>query len=51
LPPGFISHIERIINTFTDKKMPKYPKLIVVIGAAAGGLNALSEMVQHLQKG
>lgn len=27
------------------------PKHIVVIGASAGGLNALSEMVQHLQKG
>lgn len=27
------------------------PKYIVVIGASAGGLNALSEMVQHLQKG
>ncbi len=29
----------------------KHPKFIVVIGASAGGLNALSEMVQHLQKG
>ena len=27
------------------------PKFIVVIGASAGGLNALAEMVQHLQKG
>ena len=27
------------------------PKFIVVIGASAGGLNALMEMVQHLQKG
>lgn len=29
----------------------KYPKSIVVIGASAGGLDALAEMVQHLQKG
>ncbi|HTE26173.1 chemotaxis protein CheB [Flavitalea sp.] len=27
------------------------PSFIVVIGASAGGLNALSEMVQHLKKG
>lgn len=32
-------------------KMIKHPKYIVVIGASAGGLNALAEMVQHLQKG
>ena len=31
--------------------MIKHPKFIVVIGASAGGLNALSEMVQHLEKG
>lgn len=31
--------------------MSKHPKFIVVIGASAGGLNALSEMVQHLEKG
>ena len=31
--------------------MSNNPKFIVVIGASAGGLNALSEMVQHLQKG
>jgi two-component system chemotaxis response regulator CheB len=30
--------------------MIKHPKFIVVIGASAGGLNALSEMVQHLEK-
>ena len=29
----------------------KHPKFIVVIGASAGGLNALMEMVQSLQKG
>ena len=29
----------------------KHPKFIVVIGASAGGLNALMEMVQNLQKG
>ncbi|MGZ5304638.1 MAG: chemotaxis protein CheB, partial [Bacteroidia bacterium] len=29
----------------------KHPKFIVVIGASAGGLNALVEMVQTLQKG
>src|SRR5688572_7430046 len=29
----------------------KHPKFIVVIGASAGGLNALMEMVQTLQKG
>ncbi|MEJ7611464.1 MAG: chemotaxis protein CheB [Ferruginibacter sp.] len=28
-----------------------HPKFIVVIGASAGGLNALTEMVQHFQKG
>lgn len=28
-----------------------HPKFIVAIGASAGGLNALVEMVQHLQKG
>lgn len=31
--------------------MVKHPKFIVVIGASAGGLNALMEMVQGLQKG
>jgi len=31
--------------------MIKHPKFIVVIGASAGGLNALVEMVQNLQKG
>lgn len=31
--------------------MIKYPKFIVVIGASAGGLDALKEMVQNLQKG
>lgn len=31
--------------------MIKHPKFIVVIGASAGGLNALMEMVQTLQKG
>lgn len=31
--------------------MSKHPKFIVVIGASAGGLDALSEMVQHLEKG
>lgn len=31
--------------------MSRQPKYIVVIGASAGGLNALSEMVQHLEKG
>ncbi len=31
--------------------MSNNPRFIVVIGASAGGLNALSEMVQHLQKG
>lgn len=31
--------------------MANHPKFIVVIGASAGGLNALSEMVQHLQEG
>ena len=31
--------------------MIKPPKYIVVIGASAGGLNALGEMVQSLQKG
>lgn len=31
--------------------MMKHPKFIVVIGASAGGLNALTEMVQTLQKG
>ena len=31
--------------------MNNHPKFIVVIGASAGGLNALSEMVQNLQKG
>ncbi|MGZ4034110.1 MAG: chemotaxis protein CheB [Bacteroidia bacterium] len=31
--------------------MVKPPKFIVVIGASAGGLDALSEMVQNLQKG
>lgn len=31
--------------------MTKYPKFIVVIGASAGGLDALTEMVQTLQKG
>lgn len=31
--------------------MVKHPKFIVVIGASAGGLNALMEMVQTLQKG
>jgi two-component system chemotaxis response regulator CheB len=31
--------------------MPKHPKCIVVIGASAGGLNALSELVQYLKKG
>ncbi len=31
--------------------MSDNPKFIVVIGASAGGLNALSEMVQHLKKG
>lgn len=31
--------------------MITHPKSIVVIGASAGGLNALMEMVQHLQKG
>jgi len=30
--------------------MIKHPKFIVVIGASAGGLNALVEMVQNLQK-
>jgi two-component system chemotaxis response regulator CheB len=32
-------------------KMIKHPKFMVVIGASAGGLNALAEMVQNLQKG
>jgi two-component system chemotaxis response regulator CheB len=31
--------------------MSKYPKFMVVIGASAGGLDALGEMVSHLQKG
>ena len=31
--------------------MISHPKQIVVIGASAGGLNALVEMVQHLPKG
>lgn len=31
--------------------MIKHPKFIVVIGASAGGLNALAEMVKNLQKG
>lgn len=31
--------------------MVKHPKYIVVIGASAGGLNTLSEMVQTLQRG
>ncbi|MDF2436177.1 MAG: hypothetical protein K0Q95_553 [Bacteroidota bacterium] len=31
--------------------MNKPPKFIVVIGASAGGLNALKEMVAHLEKG
>jgi two-component system chemotaxis response regulator CheB len=31
--------------------MIKHPKFIVVIGASAGGLNALMEMVQTFQKG
>jgi two-component system chemotaxis response regulator CheB len=31
--------------------MIRHPKSIVVIGASAGGLNALVEMVQHLPKG
>ena len=31
--------------------MIQHPKFIVVIGASAGGLNALMEMVQSLQKG
>ena len=29
----------------------KHPKFIVVIGASAGGLNALSELVQHFEPG
>lgn len=33
------------------KFMPQHPKFIVVIGASAGGLDALSEMVQGLQNG
>ncbi len=40
------------IYLLTDQfKMAKHPSFIVVIGASAGGLNALSEMVRHLQKG
>lgn len=31
--------------------MVKHPKFIVVIGASAGGLDALMEMVQNLRKG
>jgi two-component system chemotaxis response regulator CheB len=31
--------------------MPNTPKFIVVIGGSAGGLNALVELVQHLEKG
>lgn len=31
--------------------MTSHPKIIVVIGALAGGLNALCEMVQYFQKG
>ena len=31
--------------------MIKHPKFIVVIGASAGGLDALMEMVKNLQKG
>ena len=31
--------------------MMEHPKFIVVIGASAGGLNALMEMVQNLKKG
>ncbi len=31
--------------------MIRHPKFIVVIGASAGGLNALAELVQGLQKG
>jgi two-component system chemotaxis response regulator CheB len=31
--------------------MAKAPKFIVVIGGSAGGLNALAELVQHLEKG
>lgn len=31
--------------------MPKYPKFLVVIGASAGGLDALTEMVQAFHKG
>ncbi|MGI8419293.1 MAG: chemotaxis protein CheB [Candidatus Levyibacteriota bacterium] len=31
--------------------MNKHPKFLVVIGASAGGLDALSEMVKNLQKG
>lgn len=30
--------------------MTKHPKCIVVIGASAGGLDALAEMVEHFQK-
>ena len=29
----------------------KHPKFLVVVGASAGGLNALTELVQSLQKG
>jgi two-component system chemotaxis response regulator CheB len=35
----------------TVSKKVQHPKFIVVIGASAGGLNALAEMVQNLQKG
>ncbi len=31
--------------------MQKHPKFIVVIGASAGGLDALAEMAVHFQKG
>jgi len=31
--------------------MSRHPTFMVVIGACAGGLNALSEMVRHLEKG
>ncbi len=48
--------IKQLPSVYKDSPMKKaiehkHPKFIVVIGASAGGLNALVEMVQTLQKG